>query len=83
MGTVAPAPLMLPTPTRCGRCGTRVRWIAGRYFNADPDPRGRWVFVLSEDRQSWDAERRRPYRARGLQHVGHELYAEHTCNRGK
>jgi hypothetical protein len=77
-------PTLLPTATRCTRCGARIRWCftpsGGRTpISAEPDPKGTLLLVLMDEH--WVAEARRPYRAIALRSDGHELYARHHCPR--
>lgn len=73
---------MLPTATRCRRCGARVRWVTchGRRqpIDAEPSPDGRLVLELIDGQ--WVAQPRRGYRALALRADGHQLYIAHTCN---
>lgn len=73
---------LLPTPTRCRHCGTRIRWChspSGSLvaIDAEPHPHGGLVLVLLAGR--WTCESRRGYRALALRELGHELYHYHHC----
>lgn len=80
---------MLPTATRCPKCGARMRWVyssrGGRIpIDAEPHPDGRGVLVLAEANgmEQWVLETRRPYRAIALREQGSELYRIHICPAG-